>query len=319
MQSMNNLVKNTGNILANAFKQPFKTFGSVFIMAILFFIIFLLFIIISFTLQSIDKAQNQIHVSFYIKENLPKYKTALLKAKLIKMQRDGQIKDFAYKSSNEILSDFLKHQPERFQFLKDTLGENVPLGDLFTIIPISRDIESIVHFFLNSDFTEMIDTSRISEEKSKIVKSKRLLEFLDFLNIGIVGIILLITIGIIITIIFFTYLNFSNKKKEIFIMKLVGASSSFIRTPFLLESIIFTGVALFIGWILFFSTRYIILTELIKIFSSREEAILMAKEINKMWQEYIMLLPVIIASIFLLNLIITYITVTRLIKTKKIL
>jgi cell division transport system permease protein len=319
MQTMNNFIKNIGDILSNSFKQPLKTFGSIFIMAILFFIIFLLFIIISFTVQSIDKAQNQIHVSFHLKENLPKYKTALLKAKLIKMQRDKQIKDFAYKSSTQILSEFLKHQPERFQFLKDTLGENVSLGSSFTIIPISRDIESIVYFFLNSDFTEMIDTSRVSEEKSKIIKSKRLLEFLDFLNIGIIGVILLIIIGIIITIIFFTYLNFSNKKKEIFIMKLVGASSSFIRTPFLIESIIFTIISLLIGWTLFFSIRYIILTELIKIFSSREEAILMAKEINQMWQEYIMLLPLVIFSIFILNLLITYITVTKLIKTKKIL
>jgi len=155
--------------------------------------------------------------------------------------------------------------------------------------------------------------------KKSIVESKITLYFLSFLKTGILGIIGIILIGMGIIISGFVMFLFHRKKNEVFIMRLVGASSGFIRTPFILESLLFSGVALLAGWSMFFGIRYIALQEMMTIFSSRKEATEIALIINTFWYDFLLTLPYSIGGIFLIIVLVSFGTGEYLLRKRDIL
>lgn len=319
MKYMNNLFLHIGKVFSEMVKNPSKIIGTVFSLSTLFFMIFLLLMLVSFTLQSVEKAQSKISLTFYLQDDLPDYKAALLKAQLLKMERNMQISSFTYRTKNETLDQFAQNQPDRYQFLQENLGNSVPLSPSFTVHPQSASIETLIQFFLYGDFKESINTEKLAKSTGEIIQNKKILEFLEFLKLGIIGVILLILLGSSIITASFIGMMFTQRKNEVFIMRLVGATAQFIRTPFIIEAIIITLISLFIGWAIFFILRYTALSEMMTVFSSLEEKIIMAQSINSMWNEFLYFLPAIIGIILLFTIISSFITLEKLLQKKDIL
>ncbi len=316
---MKTIFSQFGSVFSTIRKNPFKIMGTVISLSTLFFMVFLLLMLVSFTLQSVEKAENKITLTFFLKENLPDYKVALLKAQLLKMERKEQISRFTYRTKEETLEQFSKNQPDRFQFLQDNLGKNVPISPSFTVHPKSASIETLIQFFIYGDFKESIDTEKLSQSTGEILQNKKISEFLQFLKLGIIGVIAFILLGSSIIIARFIGTMFYQRKNEIFIMRLVGATSSFIRTPFIIESIIITFISIFVGWGIFFILRQISITEMLTIFSSYNEKIIMAQSMNEMWNNFLQFLPIIVGIIIIFTIISSFITLEKLLRKKDIL
>lgn len=316
---MNSVIKIIGDVISQYLRKPMKIIGTIFSLSTLFFMVFLLMMLVSFTLQSVDKAENQISITFFLKENIPSYKIATLRAKVMNMEKKQEIKNFIYRSSEETIQQFSQNQPDRYQFLQENIGNGIPLSPSITVTPGSADIESLIYFFVHGDFKDSIDTEKLARSSDQIIQSKKVLEFLGFLKIGIIGIILLVLLGTSIITASFISTIFHSRKNEIFIMRLVGGSASFIRMPFIIEGIFITILSLALGWSLFFILRYTTITEMMTVFSSLEEKILVATSINQMWQEFLLYIPALILIIIIFTLIATFITLERLLQRKDIL
>lgn len=275
--------------------------------------------VVSFTVQTIEKAEKQISVTFFLQPDLPDYKSAIIKAQLMKMQKNNQIHSYQYHTEQETLEMFAKTQPDRFLFLQNNLSSDIPISPSFSVVPQSQNLEILIEYFLQSEFSDSIDTERLQRSSEAIIQSKRSLEFLEFLKIGIIGIILLVVMGISIITASFIASVFHSKRNEVFIMRLVGASAGFIRTPFLLESFFFTFLSLLLGWGAFFALRYVALNEMMSLFSSREEMIAMALTLNSMWAEFLGYIPFILGGIFILIFISSYLTLETLLRKRDIL
>ena len=315
---MNSFFSHFGKVFSQIIRNPTKRIGTVFSLSTLFFMSFLLLMLVSFTLQSIEKAESKISLTFYLHKDLPDYKVALLKAQLLKMERTQQISGFTYRTKEETLQQFSKNQPDRYQFLQQNLGDGVPLSPSFTVHPKSASIETLIQFFLYGEFKDSIDTDRLAKSTGEIVQNKKMLEFLDFLQIGIIGVILLILLGASIIMASFMSSIFQQRKNEIFIMRLVGATSSFIRTPFIIEGLIITTCSILLGWSIFFTLRYTTLSEMMSVFSSLDEKILMARAINSMWENFLSFLPAIIGVILLFTIFSSFISLEQLLRKKDI-
>ncbi len=271
----------------------------------------------SFTLQASQSAQESIKITFFLKEESKQYKIANLKAKLLNMKTEQDIASFTYITQEEAKKQFSTVQPDRFLFLEKNLKDQFSLSPAFVISPKNKDIQSLIYYFLHSDFVDIIDTEKLQQSSSQIVEKRKTLEFLEFIKTGVSGVIIAILLGISFIIASFISSLFYARKDEIFIMRLVGATHSYIRTPFIIESILLTFFALGVGWSIFFLLRNIAITQLLLTLSSREEMIIIAQSIQAMWDTFMEIIPFILGGITLFVTITTLITVEHLLQKKQ--
>ena len=116
----------------------------------------------------------------------------------------------------------------------DILGENpLPLSAVYTISELARNNESIKSIISNIEDLKTVDV--VLYEKDAIIKFDKLIR-------NIMIFILAISFFIILVVIFFVsntiLLVIYSKKDDIQTYRLLGATSSFIKLPYLLEGII---------------------------------------------------------------------------------
>ena len=116
------------------------------------------------------------------------------------------------------------------------------------ILPASLDVQANDAKYLSS-LSQVAKGSKLVDEvvfQKDIVDT--LIKFTNGLRqigIVIIAVLLIVSIFVILTII---GIKITVRKDEIEIMKLIGASNWFIRTPFLLEGIFYGAVGAIIGW-----------------------------------------------------------------------
>ncbi len=298
-------------------RNPLSTMGSIFSLTVLFFLMFLSLMFMSFSLQASQSAQESIKITFHLKDDIKQYKIANLKAKLLNMKTEQDISDFTYITKEEAEKQFSNRQPDRFLFLQKNLGDNFSLNASFVVSPKNKDIQSLIYYFLHSDFSDIIDTTKLQNSSNQILEKRKTLEFLEFIKTGVSGIIVAILIGISFILASFISSLFYARKDEVFIMRLVGASYNYIRIPFIIESIILTFFALGLGWSIFFLLRNFTITELLLTLSSREEMVSIATSIQLMWDTFMEIIPFVLGGIILFVTISTIITIEHLLQKKQ--
>src|SRR3989338_547564 len=154
----------------------------------------------------------------------------------------AQVKEIKYTSQQEALQKFReKHQQDSpiIESLEE-LDQN-PLGA--TLVVTAKEIEDypeIIEVLNNSKYNDLILDKNFDDHKVYINKIRKISE-----NINRIG---LLASGIFIFIAFFILINtvrvaIYTHRREIGIMKLVGATNWFIRSPFLLESVLYSIIA----------------------------------------------------------------------------
>lgn len=210
-------------------------FFSIFIISILF--------IVGVTADGvINGIQNKVNVSVYLKSDVSEDKIMEIKQE---MEGFDVVKSVEYISKEKALENFKesnKDEPRILQALEE-IGSNPLLPALIikSNDPLKYDL--ISEYISNASFKE--DVSRVNYGKTKEIISKLNAVILDVKMTGMVlaGIFALISILIIFNTIRITIYT---HKQEVEIMRLVGASNSYIRMPFIFEGIIYGLIAMII-------------------------------------------------------------------------
>lgn len=161
-----------------------------------------------------------------------------------------------YVSKEQVLEDFKKrHENDEFTLQAlDELGEN-PLGATLNIkAKDPSQYESIVKFLdnestLSSDGTSIIDKVNYYQNKDAIDRLTNIINSANRL-----GVILTVFLIIISTLITFNTLRLViyMSRDEIAVMRLVGASSNYIRGPFFVAGAIYGFISAILTLILFY-------------------------------------------------------------------
>lgn len=229
------ILKTTWN---HARRSPYQAFAAVFIIAQTFFVasIFTFFILGSAAVIQYFESLPQVTVFF--KNDAKQEKIDALKDQI---QSTGKVSKIRFVSQQEALKIYREQNKE------DPLLLDLVTAD---ILPSSLEIST----------TKINDLSSISEmlHSSTIIKSiifpkdviARLSEWTNSLRK--IGIVLITVLGIdsIFIMVIIISIKISQKKEEIEILRLIGATSGYIRRPFLLEGIGYGVVGAFLGWVL---------------------------------------------------------------------
>ena len=184
-----------------------------------------IFLVLAFNIRHITgEMEDQLELKvFLVKESTDEQRQALESA----FKANSEIESFTYQSKEESLK-IMSNQLEQYQNILKGLEEDNPLPEAFIIK--AKDADSIVT--LNETISSLDGVDYINYGESYV---DTLIKFNNFANVLTMGVLVILT-GISLFIIYNTIkITVFARRKEIAIMKLVGATNWYIRIPFILE------------------------------------------------------------------------------------
>jgi len=238
----------------NFWRNGFVSFASVLVMTMTLFVLGLLIFVGATLKASLNQIKDKVDVNVYFVTNALEEDILELKKSLETLPEVAFVE---YVSKEKALEQFkTRHKDDQLTLQAlDELGEN-PLGANLNIK--AKEIsqyEGIVEFLKNesilsaTDDIPIIDNVNPFKNKNAIDKLTKIIDSSKIL--GFIITTILVIASIIIT--FSTIkLAIYTARDEISVMKLVGASNSYIRGPFVFEGIMYGIISAIITLILFY-------------------------------------------------------------------
>ena len=172
----------------------------------------------------------------------------------VQLDSDPRVKSFVFISADKALENMRKSRPDLF---RTELPYN-PLGHAYTVIPERAEDTEAIAAALKKSRPAGVHNITYGEEKAK-----RILKVANVINsiFLLAGLILLAASTILIanTI----RLSIFSRRREIEVMKLVGATNWFVRGPFMLEGLLVGLLGSLLAVILLFLSKEVALPSII--------------------------------------------------------
>ncbi|MFA5029538.1 MAG: permease-like cell division protein FtsX [Patescibacteria group bacterium] len=223
--------------LQSFWRNIWLSLATIFIISLTFLSINFLVIINAISDSAIVAVKDRVDVSVYFKRDVKEDKINEVKNHLETLP---QVKEIIYHSPEDNLKEF-KAKHENDPVIKETLDELAgnPLGA--TLIIKAKDLESypeVLKAIDNPAYSELVEEKNYNDHQLVINRINTIAN-----NIRRGGLVISIIFVIIAALIVFNTVRIAifTHRNEVGIMKLVGASNWFVRSPFILENI-FSGI-----------------------------------------------------------------------------
>lgn len=220
---------------------------TVIILVLALFSINLLLAVQVISQAAVDTVRDKIDVSLYLRTDAPESDILALRAQISAIDN---VREVIYVSKQQALEDFqTKHQnnPDIIDALRE-LDSN-PLTPSLIIRPENVDTYDQLINELNKISNPIIERRNFDDHTLMLEKINTITDRIS--EAGLVASILFLLITLLVlynTIRVAIYTH----RQEIAIMRLVGASGWFIRSPFLISSVLYTLIGMVIVTILFY-------------------------------------------------------------------
>jgi cell division transport system permease protein len=171
----------------------------------------------------------------------------------VKLESDSRVKEIKFISADKGLENMRKTRPDLFN---TDLPYN-PLGHAYTVVPNRAEDTEAIAASLKPHPTGVHNVTYGEEKAKRILKVANVINSIFLLA----GLILLVASTILIanTI----RLSIFSRRREIEVMKLVGATNWFVRGPFMLEGLLCGLVGSLLAVILLFLSKEVALPSII--------------------------------------------------------
>lgn len=217
-------------------RSPYQSIAAILIMTLTFLTIAAFSILTIISVRVIDYFESRPQLSVFFKQEATSEEVNKLRDEL---KSTGYAQNIKFVSQDEALNIYKKQNQD------DPLLLDLVTSD---ILPASLDVQATDALYL----AKLAEISKKSAAVDEVVFQKDIVDTLvKFTNglrqigLAVIGVLLIVSIFVILTII---GIKITVRKDEIEIMKLIGASNWFIRTPFLLEGIFYGAVGALVGW-----------------------------------------------------------------------
>lgn len=240
--------------LTNFKRNSYLSFGTTGVMVLVLLLFSALMAINFLSSTIVDSLQGKVDVSAYFKTDASEEQILQVKSDLEKL---AYVSNVVYISRDKALEDFKqRHEGDPLiQESLDELGTNPLQASLNIKAQDSGRYASIVEYLEANKFRTVIDKINFYENEQVIKRVEGISNALQ--NWGFVATIFLAFVAVLVT--FNTIrLTIYNQKQEIEIMRLVGGSNWFIKSPFLVEGGLYGALAAVIALVIFYPALYLI-------------------------------------------------------------
>jgi len=234
--------------LQDMFRNIWLTVVTITILVLALFSVNMLLTLNIITRTAINSIKDKIDINLYLKPTASEDKILSLKAEI---SGYSQVKKIDYISKAEALESFKsKHQndPEVLEALRQ-LGEN-PLTPTLVIKANNLEQYNELAAKLNKIKSDIIESRNFDNHKLIISKieniSRKINEVGIFVSLVFIAVSILVVYNAIKVAIY-------THRREIGIMKLVGASNWFVKSPFLISGIIYALIGVVLIVVIFYA------------------------------------------------------------------
>jgi len=236
-------------------RSPFQAFAAVGVLAVTFFVASILTTLLYSSDKLLRYFETRPQVIAFLKEDIPLSDVSSLQGRL---EGDIRVKDVKYVSKEEALLIY-----------KEATTDNPLLSELVTpsIFPASLEFSLTDLKYANDIIGEVKSESTVDQvgftanlggEATLSDTVERLKTITEYVRIGgsiFVGILFATSFLVLFVII---SMRLTSRRGEIEILSLIGATSSFIRSPILIEAMSYVVLGVSLGWMLsFISVLYL--------------------------------------------------------------
>jgi cell division transport system permease protein len=184
--------------------------------------------------STVNQQESRLDVQVYVADSATQAQVAALQSAIVGLQTHGQVKSFTYISTTEALNSFKARLKD--PSLLELLPSN-PLPASFDVIPVNPAHDNQIAAALRS--SPAIDTTMpgngVDYAATQTNELLSIARFIQYAGVVLLGILLLAAILLISNTI---RLSIFARRREVEVMRLVGATNWFIRWPFVIEGII---------------------------------------------------------------------------------
>jgi len=233
--------------LSNIRRSPFQAMAAIFVLSLTFFVITMLSITVYSSNNIIHYFETRPQIIAFLKDDINQTDVTRLQTKL---NKDERVKDVKYVTKEQALAIY-----------KEATSDNPLLSELVSpsIFPASLEFslsdlnyaEDVIGELKKESIVDQVGfTASLGSEGTLGDTVNRLRTITKYLRIGggvFVGI--LMTVSFIVLLVVMS-MRLVSKKQEIEILDLIGATGKFIRSPILIESLVYSFIGVLMGWLL---------------------------------------------------------------------
>jgi cell division transport system permease protein len=238
---------------------------TVIIISLALFSVNLLLTVKVLTSASVSAVKEKVDISLYLKSDSAEDAILALKSQIENLSSVKQVDYISKQAAIESFREKHKNNPEILQALLE-LGKN-PLSPSLIIKPkdINNYDELIVN--LNKIDNDIIESRNFDDHKAILAKINIIAEKANEAGLFISLLFVLITMLVVYNAV---RVAISTHRREIGIMRLVGASSWFIRAPYLISGMIYSFLGVIVVMIVIYPFLSLIQPYLVTFFSGFE-------------------------------------------------
>ncbi len=240
--------------LMNIWRNKVLSIATIFVIGTIIFIFNIILAINFITNQALEDLNQKIDITVYLKETTDYSKALEIIDELESLEG---ITEVIYSSKEDALIQIKETHPDiSLAFEKYELGNPLPAS--LNISTSHPEYHPLIAEYLNQDQFKAYLSTIITEDQNDpngILSSvsENLIKLNNFTHQIIFWLIMAFVVGGTLIILNALQMTIFTRKKEISIMKLVGAPFSFIRSPFIIESIIYGFLAVFVSFGMLFA------------------------------------------------------------------
>lgn len=227
-------------------RSPFQALAAIFVLSLTFFISTLLAVGVYSSTKVLNYFETRPQIIAFLKDDASPEKVSLLQGKLAS---DLRVKNVKYISKEEALSIY-----------KKATSDNPLLGELVSpsIFPASLEFsvfdlgnaKDIIEEVKSEEVVDSVGfTAALSGEESLSEVVGRLRTIIWYLRIGGGAFVAVLMSTSFLVLLVIIGMRMTTRREEVEILKLIGASAGFIRSPIILEALIYSFIGVFLGWV----------------------------------------------------------------------
>lgn len=217
-------------------RSPYQSLAAVFMSTITFFIVSIFALVVLGAHSMLGYFESRPQVTAFFKDDAPITTIDALKANI---SQTVTVEDIKYISKEDALEIYKKQNTDNPLLLEMVTADILP-ASLEVSAKNVNDLETIASIMQkNSAVEEVVYQKDVIDTLRKWVGGVR-----------VTGIVLssLLIIASLTTIIVILGIKFTSRKTEIKTLSLLGATSWYIRGPFVIEGVIYAILGAFLGW-----------------------------------------------------------------------
>ncbi len=231
-------------------RSPYQALAAVMIMSLTFFVISVFTFIIAGTSRVISYFESTPQVTAFFKQDSKLEDIDALRKQIDSSGKAAKIKFVSKQEALKLYREQNKNDP----LLLDLVTEDVLPSSLEVSTYRIEDLQTVSEMFTASTAVD-----KVIFQKDVVAKLTSFTNGLRTTGIVLIGVLSMVSIFLIVTII---GIKLSQKRDEIEIMRLLGATSWYIRWPFLFEGMFYGFLGAFFGFliatgILLYATPYL--------------------------------------------------------------